>query len=424
MKLVGIKHRIVELLSQSLILSKKGGFPPKGGGWNSTPIEPDKSLLNVSSTNNIIELWYKEKKYYLRLIEKQVKNKEIIDYIIFKYECLSGSPLPEIVKEQVLKKSELFLKMGYIDDFSSLVYRFFKDNDPNILGISLDKNIYSLDDLKGFIHFAWSEIASFKRNAGSGGWTTFNYNRCRGQEMLFQLLGVERLICPTTLVKVCIGEFNCYGYLMDEAEGKNPLDLKNEDLKNSATEKLRKELNTLNIMDVLCYERDHRPGNYNVIYDERKEMLVSVRAFDNDSDFAFFPICSVKKSFVGASPIVKEKGVIFHHCMDDNFVKSILSIKDEQVVNSVKQYLNRIQQKCLLIRLHKLQKAIRESFKISNTQNDVEVNLKQKDNAYDYMDVLMNWKETAKDAILLEQHNFRKIVIDQDKVKIWTEITR
>ena len=420
MTIVGIKHRAVEILESYHFLSKRNNvhFLHR---WNKT-LRPDRALLNVSSSNNIIEVWINREKYYLRLIDEHVNSTKLLKNIIFKYEQLLNISLPVNLKEQIEKNASTFKRMGYIDDFSSSVYHFFKYDDPSILSIHLDNKSFSLDHLKAFIHFTWSELASYRKNTGCSGWQTYNYNRCKCQEALYELFNIDRLICKSSLVKVRIDNYNCYGFLMKEAKGENPLAIDMKEIRESSSNILKSELNILNIMDVICYERDHRPGNYNIVFDEDNKTIVSIEAFDNDSDFSFFPTISVKKSFVGSVPIINNKGYINRPFLDGKFVNALLSVKDRSIIEVVKPYLNRIQQICLLIRLHKIQRAIKKTHEMSSDGlESIEMNHNNQ-RIRDYYDVLMNWNEFDKDSVLQCQGRFNKIELNHRKIEIMMDI--
>lgn len=45
------------------------------------------------------------------------------------------------------------------------------------------------------------------------------------------------------------------------------------------------QLSILNFLDALCYEKDHRPDNYNIEYVGENPVI---HVFDNDSSLAFF----------------------------------------------------------------------------------------------------------------------------------------
>ena len=408
MTVVGLKHKIVEGMARLGVISKNSdvfNFDIYNDKHEQMRIK--RASLDISTTNNLIELWSGNKKFYLRLCDRHVDERKLIELLVYKYEYLSGQSLQGKIKEEILERPKRFMQMGYIDDFDSLVYLFFKHKDPTIIGLKIEKTRFY--ELKDFIYFAWSEIAAYKRNILSGKWQTFNYNRCRCQELLYTRLGIGDFICSTYPVIVRIGEYICYGYLMDEAGGINSMYFDSSRNYNCNTEELKKVLNTLNIMDVICYERDHRPGNYNIITNNRE--YVSIQAFDNDSDLCFLPSISVSKEFVGASSLIDKDGYIARRQLDEDFLSRLVGVPDSDIVEVSAPFLNRIQLKCLMIRLHKVQTAVRRTL-----ERGVE---KEQPDSKDYLWILNNWNESFKDSVLFEQQRINKINIVDQRLEIW-----
>ena len=406
MTVVGLKHKIIEEMARIGVISKNSRvFNFDIHNDKNEQLQIERASLDISTTNNLIELWSGNNKYYL--CDRHVDERKLIGLIIYKYEYLTGRSLQADIKEEILK-SKRIMQIGYLDDFDSLVYLFFKHKDPSIIGLDIKETRF--DELKFFIHFAWSEIAAYKRNILSGEWQTFNYNRCRCQELLYARLGIGDFICSTYPVVVRIGEYICYGYLMDEAVGINTLRFESSRNNNCNSAELKKVLNTLNIMDVICYERDHRPGNYNIIFNE-KERAVSIQVFDNDSDLCFFPSKSVSKEFVGSSLLIDKDGYIARRQLDEVFLTRLVSVSDSDIVEISAPFLNRIQLKCLMIRLHKVQKAVRRTL-----ERGVE---KGQPNSKDYLWVLNNWNESSKDSVLLEQQRIGKLNIIGQRLELW-----
>ena len=268
--------------------------------------------------------------------------------------------------------------------------------------------------LISFIHFAWSEIASHNKNHGTKGFQLYNYNRCKCQEKLYELYGVGRLICKTQLVWININGYESLGYIMEQAKGVNPLELNKEIIHSFVTDQMADDLNILNTLDVICNEGDHRPGNYNLVFDESKKKAISIQAFDNDSDTCFFPTCSINKNYVGSSSLIDKNGCFARKSLNDDFRSKLLLIEDKEVVKCMEDHLNIIQQKCLLKRLHRVKKALKRT-KSRDQYPNTNGGLR------DYLYVLLNWQEADKDQVLLEQQHFNKIRVDNKSINLWIE---
>lgn len=64
-----------------------------------------------------------------------------------------------------------------------------------------------------------------------------------------------------------MGKKNKVGTFMLEAKGISPVSLTKKQRKKVAPS-FQRNCSDLNILDAICYEKDHRPGNYNVLIDK------------------------------------------------------------------------------------------------------------------------------------------------------------
>lgn len=374
----------------------------------------------VSSTNNMLIL-QGDKKYYFRPCGKHVERDEIIQTIVEDYDGYFGTSLRcklPVLFENRHEKSK-FLNMGTINDNTSRIYDYFKKHDLSVVGINgASINTANEIDFDHFLHFAWSEIAEQNMNVNGGRWNCYRFNRCKAQEILYDLLGASPLICHSEMVSISTKKGKMIGSLMEESEGINPIDFPDKMKNNNFSPLILRDLTILNFLDVLCYERDHRPGNYNVIMDADTRFC-SIKAFDNDSSFAFFPLSSVTNSYVGCSPLIRN-GVINRQHLDQGFANRILHIKDNEIKNALYPYLNKIQLFCLLIRLHKIQHYLTRTIKVNKSflikpeewnRSMLETECSGK-YGKTYYSCLLNWREDNKDEILINQRNVAAKKID------------
>lgn len=125
--------------------------------------------------------------------------------------------------------------------------------------------------------------------SGTKGWKgrkgTFEcYNACRsiGSAKVAQLLGAENIYTSAELIRLQIDNAQELGVLSNKAPGMRAMDVTAQ-----PTPSLQRQLSTLNLIDVLCYQPDHWVNNYNIILDEDGK-AVDVCAFDNDNGKTFF----------------------------------------------------------------------------------------------------------------------------------------
>ena len=373
-------------------------------------------LLNVSSSNNLLEVLCNNQKYYFRFIPERPKRKDVIKFIISRYERLTGADLSTI--DHILGltgHAKSFLRMG---DFTknSNIYKYFSTGDLSLVGLdnrvleSVDKN-----ELISFLYFAWSEICSFFKNSKGGKYQLYSYNRSRCQEVLYELFDQPNLIGKIRLVRIEGNHDTFLGSIMPHAEGVNPLSFKKGELKKRIDPIAIKDLNTLNLLDVLCYERDHRPGNYNVILDDHQR-VISVQAFDNDSDLSFSPFFSVSRPLRGCPGLVKKDGRLSISHLDREFALKYLSVCSKDLRDAVKPYLNRIQTLALIIRFRKIKKSLVKTIKENDsflkdstewTESILSSELNSGNNK-NYTSLLAEWYEGEKDPVILSQNQWKK----------------
>lgn len=370
--------------------------------------------LNVSSSNNMLVIKNRNRSTFFRFCDNHCTKEHLLENIIKKFCNLTNlctdKDLDLLFESEKDKKK--FLSAGSINDFDSNVYSYFKNRNYFRLGISEIKAISLGENIvDAFIHFAWSEIAGWKLNARGGQTQFFHYNRCKCQEAIYNLLGVDRLICHSSLIKLN-GVHSYLGSIMESANGINPIDLVDSSIIKNAYPELYCDLTNLYILDVLCYERDHRPGNYNIILDEKTGYAKSIQAFDNDSTFSFFPTSSIQKGFVGCSPIFphdKYRG----KCIDKDFAEKILRTDVKQLKSIASPYLNKLQLYFLAKRFLKIQKSIKNAIEEGTTVLKNRHDWKKADaNEKMYYDCLLNWNESKKNEVTIQQRNFPQIKVN------------
>lgn len=360
----------------------------------------------ISSTNNVIVFNHGGEKYYFRECKKHVSEDRLIESIFLDWEVLTNTSHSFVIDN--LRNRKAFLDMGIMNDVDSNLYQYFRDYNPVVLGFDSNvTNVINKEYFDTFINYAWSEILSWKINDASAPLQMTSANRILCQERIYKLFDVDRLICHSEPVTI-IGCLEHKGIMMKSAFGVNPIKLSVEFKRKSATPLLHKELTILNVMDVLCYERDHRPGNYNVLLDDY-ERMTSVQAFDNDSVLTFLPIPMVSKSFVGSVPLIDKNGFFTRAHLEEEFANHFLSITDGLIIDTVSPFLNRLQQWALVKRFHKLKHSILKRMEVDNDfiVASLEWNSKMvEDDAKvgpSYYSILIEWEEQQKDPILLRQ---------------------
>lgn len=347
-------------------------------------VDDFEAKLNVSSSNNLIELTSREEKLYFRPIREQLPRKKVFQRIVEEYIAITGRVcVTELLNGTDEKK---FLKMGVSNDAHSNVFQYFQSHDRELIGIP-DSISLSNQELDLFINYAWSEIQAYKHICGAGEYNTFNYNRSRSQYEIYSLFNETNLICPVSLCKLKFPNgYTVIGSVMPDAGGVNTVKMNVNERKRILSERLKSKLDVLNVLDVLCRETDHRPGNYSVILDDCGKAF-SIKAFDNDSVLAFFPSLSIKKSRTGVSSLIGRGGCFNRETIDENFKKTFINITEKQLDTAVKPYLNAIQRYALKRRFSKLKALLCKDISSLKEGKSYGGDVKT------YCDLMLNWDE-------------------------------
>lgn len=218
----------------------------------------------------------------------------------------------------------------------------------------LDKSVSSRDV------FVSQEMAYWRSHKKGGKFQTMNAGKMMAEEAIASLLGVERLLTKTHFCKVQVGDGEeLIGTMMSDAGGVDVRFIK-DTYKEVVTPQLVCDLNNLNILDAICHEKDHRPGNYHLILDEDGK-AVSLCAFDNDSPWAFFPYGRLSfKSYERSSSIVKQD-MINRPCVDAALANRVMSLDKKSFENKLSPYLNNCQIRACWKRIQDLQVVLEKS---------------------------------------------------------------
>ena len=326
--------------------------------------------INVLSntTNNIIHIVNNDIDKYFRKCKIHSDKESYVKEIIQEY---FGNDTQNITRRHIenslnSKKSlNAFFSMGDTNDTYSNVSRFYKSGNSESIGIknSFDPNVVS--ELKSFVQYSWGEIYNYNLNngVGYGNYQLFNAYRELATNAIARLLGLERMIPNSELIKLIVDDKPIViGTLMDKAPGRIVKWDSVEKRKAMVTPALQRDLNNLHVLDVICYERDHKPSNYTVVCDKNNKAKC-IYAFDNDSPLTFFlhesPAFS---SYMNCSPLVKDK-IINRPFLDRMLVERLLSLSGNDIKRVACEYLSKAQIYFLIKRFEGLQSAICNSIK-------------------------------------------------------------
>lgn len=339
----------------------------------------------ILSSNSIASFHYNEKLYYFRECPKICGFKE--------YFINSTDNFFKIINKNSVTKEQFVQRIPITIDFDTetiLQFKKYIDDkkaDKNFIRIMSAADIisqkcnfsiwenqkYDLIFLEKFgfydipqplfdiaVYFLWymrGVAVSYRtlKVAHGKSYSLFSAVRSVSSRIIAEELNFEHMI---TGARWCRLEFEngdtVFGVLSNSAGGKRM-----KDSSAQADSSLQRELLNLNLLDLITFQPDHGPNNYNADLD--KDGNYSVCAFDNDNPYTLFPIPFITLGFAGCAPFVDKNGMILRPCLDKNTADNISKINFASLESRLKPYLNYIQRQALVIRIKKVQKAIEKT---------------------------------------------------------------
>lgn len=250
------------------------------------------------------------------------------------------SQLIDVVRNN--KTLELLRKMGTSSDENSPLMQFHRNGNYYALGLSAIKDVYPHEIVHNYVWYISSYVDAYNvsRYRMKDKRQTYFASRGIATYRLSELLGLQGYIPRTRYVNLEVkGGRNRFGSFMDVAFGVHYDDYSKLDAEHIITPALQRSLTSLNLLDALTYEKDHRLNNYNVVLDE-KGYASGVCAYDNDAPLTFFVSPSATfQTYAGCSPFVKY-GIINRPYLDKENAVKFLSLNNNDIRNCLKDYCN------------------------------------------------------------------------------------
>lgn len=324
----------------------------------------DISLLTQTS-NNVMEIMTESGMIYFRECKL---HKELYQYIMdeidfyYSHICFENPEAVNFLKKMLANSKNLrkFANMGMTNDKSSGAYKFCMGKGGAFIGL---KNVPAglEENLKDFVQYIWGDLFAYKLNSGIklGQYQIYNAVRCIGTYRMAKLLGLESLIPETEYAIVCVDNSKkLFGTVMKQASGVGADKIAQAEKEKIITPSLQRMLNNLNILDVICLEKDHRPSNYNIVIDKNKAH--SVVAFDNDSPNSFGLGGINFATYAGCSPWIVE-GRLNRPYIDRGVADNIINLDEQMLFDEMNELLNSFQLHALQSRIEEVKKVLRDS---------------------------------------------------------------
>ncbi len=334
------------------------------------------------STNPIIYIEQGSERYYFRECAQILPKKE---YILKSINCFF-----EFIKDND------FLRMGFkqklliqtdftdatVESFKRYIYDLCKDKCFINNMLKMDKSLKSIDysiwsdnkqisieairefglinlEEKHFdiaICFIWQMRSSaiIRRNMGyvrGKNISYFNAVRTVSTQIVAEQMNVSDIVVSSEWCKLKINNIELYGVLSNAAKGTRALDcniVPSIDLQCSLTE--------LHILDLVCFQQDHGPNNYNICYTDNSAFVC---AFDNDNTNTFFPIGRVDLPLAGCNSIIDRNGQINRKYFSYELAMKILQTDAKELYVKLKPYLNIWQCHSVIVRLSKIKESVK-----------------------------------------------------------------
>lgn len=319
-------------------------------------------FVMANTSNNVIRINLNGEYLYFRecKIHKQIYRyvSDLIDY----YYCAICPDLNDdkiFVKNALSDKSNFskFVGMGMTNDKTSGAYQFCMGNGGEHIGIS-GATPSQEERLKDLVQFIWGDLFAYTLNSGvrKGCYQTYNAVRCIAFSQIADFLNIRDMIPKTEYAMLCVDDgTSLFGTVMEEAPGICMEKMSVESREKASSPSLQRALNNLNLLDVICFEKDHRAGNYNVTF--KGDKAYSVVAFDNDSPNSFGIGGISFKTYIGCSPwAIDEK--VNRPYVDREMANAVLNLNEKELCRSLKDLLNVYQLFALRYRIKKVKKLL------------------------------------------------------------------
>lgn len=357
---MGMKHTVKKFLRvlacRTFLAPKSFEFPPTG--INSIDCQWQQVTPLLNSSNNVFRIETDGKVLYFRECKT---HKEIHAYVADEIDFYYSILRPELQEDRLFvekklsdkRKFKLFINMGMTNDMSSGAYHFCMGDGGEYIGLD-GASPAQEERLKDFVQYIWGNLFAYTLNSGIkiGHYQTYNACRSIAFRRMAELLKVENLIPPTYYAWLHIDRVgDLFGTVMEQAPGECMDDEDNKRRKEVCSPALQRSLAQLNLLDVLCQEKDHRIDNYHVVIENGYASYVT--AFDNDSPASFGVGGITFTTYMGCSPWAYGKKLNRPY-VDKTLADAVMQIDDKTLRQSMNGLLNCFQMAALRKRIKKV----------------------------------------------------------------------
>lgn len=323
----------------------------------------------ASTPNTIIYFDKDGHKGFFRECRKHTGKREYLNQLLDEY-CNyvfvneHSKECRQILKSKLADRESFrkFFFMGAGTASYTRITRFRKTKDSSIIGIKKPYPKWFENQLLMLVQYVWGALEEYRYNTflDNGMYHTYNSNRTYATKIVADMLGASELVPMTQYVRMILDGVEKYGVVVGVAAGCSPENAIKQHGLNKISPEFQRQSLILNILDVICYQKDHRPGNYFVTV--KDGTAISVSAFDNDCPTTF--ICTSNIGFYtygGCSPIVTRQGLINRPYLDKETVVALCLLDKKNLKQHLEGVISKLELIYLIKRVEKLKYAIQQS---------------------------------------------------------------
>ena len=324
----------------------------------------EEDFFDGFSTNDIKIFRIEGKKYYFRECRRHARFSQYLKGGIKAFaenNNIESDIIRAIIPDRGLAYF-LLCNMGTRSYKKSRLNNATNNNNYELIGIDSIIAVKNKTIVDRLVFYISSLIENYKLNGSTkmGEIETFGSSRSVATRIVSEILGIEELIPDIRYVKLEYLRREVVGTLSDNCEGESPYnrDIHVYDISGS----FQRDINNMELIDVICFQKDHGRQNYNVI--QSGNIGVRLKVFDNDAPSSFFPTFLISfHSYDGCSEYVTKTGLINRPYMDYDVVKKIESIKYDEWKEKLQGHLSKVEILYSYRRIERIKRAIKKSLK-------------------------------------------------------------